>query len=219
MDFAHGDISRTNMMCKMVGKEWRGVLNDFDLAAIMKYGSRSPDKKGWERTGTLPFMALDLLEFCNGEIKRWYRHDLESSAWCLAYEMMFDESELQYWYTGSFKNVHDHKYQLLHRFSVNMVKEDWKLYAPFIALWLQKWLEFHTELDSLVRMTFLKTKSEEFEKREAYNSDHSDEGFIRQAVDIAKNLGLDKGIEALEDTSWIDLQLQNLPIPDVTPER
>lgn len=57
-------------------------------------------------------------------------------------------------------------------------------------------------LDSLVRMTFLKTKSEEFEKREAYNSDHPDEGFIRQAVDIAKNLGLDKGIEALEDTSW-----------------
>lgn len=67
MDFAHGDISRTNMMCKMVGKEWRGVLNDFDLAAIMKYGSRSPDKKGWERTGTLPFMALDLLEFAATE--------------------------------------------------------------------------------------------------------------------------------------------------------
>ena len=41
------------------GKKY-GVLNDFDLAAIMAVGERTPKKQGFERTGTLPFMALDL---------------------------------------------------------------------------------------------------------------------------------------------------------------
>lgn len=186
--------------CKLTG-----IPRDLDLAVVIKASCPSPDKKGWERTGTLPFMVLDLLEFCNGELKRWYRHDLESGTWCLAYVMMIDESELRKWYTGTLEQVNDHKYRLLHRFKVNMVKKDWEPYAPFITLWLQKWSELHSELDSLVRMTFLKTKSEEFEKREAYDSDHPDDGFIRQAVDIAKNLGLDEeGIDALENISWIE---------------
>lgn len=62
----------------------RGVLNDFDLAR-----SRSPERKpsSKDNTGTLPFMALDLLDGggFNGKVQRLYRHDAESFTWCLVY--------------------------------------------------------------------------------------------------------------------------------------
>ena len=35
-----------------------GVLNDFDLAAVMDVGERTPAKKGLERTGTREFALL-----------------------------------------------------------------------------------------------------------------------------------------------------------------
>ena len=91
---AHGDVSLFNMMAKY-GPDGKiiGVLNDFDLAAIMEPGDRNPTKKGWERTGTLPFMSLDLLKHFDGQIKRWYRHDLESSAWCLTFHMFMERHD------------------------------------------------------------------------------------------------------------------------------
>jgi len=75
----HGDISLENLMWDDRRKV--GVLNDFDL-------SRFADQKGasgQDNTGTLPFMALDLLseEGLLGEIPRHYRHEAESFAWCL----------------------------------------------------------------------------------------------------------------------------------------
>ncbi len=61
--------------------ENRGILNDFDLAHL---ADRDPPS-GLERTGTMPFMALDLLtdEAWEGGVKRLYRHDCESFAWVL----------------------------------------------------------------------------------------------------------------------------------------
>ena len=58
-----------------------GVLNDFDLARFSDQRGAS----GQDNTGTLPFMALDLLSeegLCGG-IPRRYRHEAESFAWCL----------------------------------------------------------------------------------------------------------------------------------------
>ena len=57
-----------------------GILNDFDLAKLADQAGAT----GQDNTGTLPFMALDLLKrgLC-GEIARRYRHDAESFAWCL----------------------------------------------------------------------------------------------------------------------------------------
>ena len=58
-----------------------GVLNDFDLAKFAGQTGAS----GQDNTGTLPFMALDLLseEGLRGEIPRRYRHEAESFAWSL----------------------------------------------------------------------------------------------------------------------------------------
>ena len=62
----------------------RGVLSDFDLA---REGGpdRTPSVK--DDTGTLPFLALDLLnkQASEGLVPRRYRHDAESFAWCLIY--------------------------------------------------------------------------------------------------------------------------------------
>jgi hypothetical protein len=58
-----------------------GVLNDYDLASWDKFPTTNND-----RTGTVPFMALDMLN--NGlekRIPRLYRHDAESFIWVLTY--------------------------------------------------------------------------------------------------------------------------------------
>ena len=64
-----------------------GVLNDFDLSTIMKPGDRNPNRQGLERTGTLPFMAMELLqnESFDGKVPRRYDHELESFAWVLVW--------------------------------------------------------------------------------------------------------------------------------------
>ena len=58
-----------------------GILNDFDLATWVGHRTTNND-----RTGTIPFMALDMLKGeLDGRIPRLYRHDLESFSWVLGY--------------------------------------------------------------------------------------------------------------------------------------
>jgi hypothetical protein len=76
----HNDISASNLMYDKLNGN-RGVLNDFDLAHLKGH----PRPSGTERTGTMPFMALDLLTKAAGEgkVERLYRHDCESFVWVL----------------------------------------------------------------------------------------------------------------------------------------
>jgi hypothetical protein len=58
-----------------------GILNDFDLATWVGYSTTN-----YDRTGTLPFIAMDLLNGgLDDRVPRLYRHDLESFSWVLAY--------------------------------------------------------------------------------------------------------------------------------------
>ena len=58
-----------------------GVLNDYDLASWNKFPTTNSD-----RTGTVPFMALELLRGgLEQRIPRLYRHDAESFVWVLTY--------------------------------------------------------------------------------------------------------------------------------------
>src|ERR1700722_13929567 len=71
----HRDISLRNLMLRKKGDKVYGILNDFDLAV---YEDRTlPSSK--QRTGTRPYMAVDLLE--KKASKHMYRHDLESMIW------------------------------------------------------------------------------------------------------------------------------------------
>lgn len=207
ISISHGDVSHINMMYKEKG-EVTGILSGSDRTAEMKNAFLSLGKKGWEQTCTLLFIASDLLKFCEEETKRWYRHDLESITWCLTWLTVSKESELLKWYTGTLKQIYYHKNSVLFNFDVDIVKKDWQAYAIFIIDWLSSWCALHREMSSLTRYTSFKTKTEKFDKREAYDIAHPDEGFIRQVVDIAKGLGLERGrIDALNNTTWINVQL------------
>ncbi|KAH7909633.1 hypothetical protein BJ138DRAFT_206512 [Hygrophoropsis aurantiaca] len=78
----HRDISENNLMFYRDKHDNAiGVLNDFDLS------STKETRQGNERTGTIPFMAMQLLdeEGIRGIRPHLYRHDAESLIWVLAW--------------------------------------------------------------------------------------------------------------------------------------
>ncbi|KAH7891046.1 hypothetical protein F5I97DRAFT_124292 [Phlebopus sp. FC_14] len=77
----HRDVSPSNLMYRIVNGKIVGVLNDFDLASL------GGGVTGTERTGTVPFMALDLLteKALRGEVMHLYEHDAESFIWVLTW--------------------------------------------------------------------------------------------------------------------------------------
>ncbi|KAK0213583.1 hypothetical protein IW262DRAFT_317751 [Armillaria fumosa] len=72
----HRDISPGNIMWRRTSDgRIRGVLNDFDLSSLRDVSGAS----SFQRTGTLPYMAFELLLDENGQpSKHLYRHDVES---------------------------------------------------------------------------------------------------------------------------------------------
>ncbi|KAG1826526.1 hypothetical protein EV424DRAFT_1509695 [Suillus variegatus] len=79
----HRDVSPGNLMWYWRDGKRMGVLNDYDLSSL----ADDPGPRGNERTGTVPFMALDLLtkDGQQGKVKHLYRHDLESFMWVFAW--------------------------------------------------------------------------------------------------------------------------------------
>ena len=75
----HRDISVNNMMYRKKDGKVFGVLNDYDLAIFKS--NNVPSSK--TRTGTKPFMAIDLLG--NPTDVHRYRHDLESMFYVIVY--------------------------------------------------------------------------------------------------------------------------------------
>ncbi|KAH7922354.1 hypothetical protein BV22DRAFT_1017480 [Leucogyrophana mollusca] len=78
----HRDISESNLMYYRNAQGVAvGVLNDYDLSSAKQV------QQGSERTGTVPFMAIELLEQkdLEGHITHEYRHDAESLVWVLAW--------------------------------------------------------------------------------------------------------------------------------------
>ncbi|KAG1772956.1 hypothetical protein EV702DRAFT_1281245 [Suillus placidus] len=84
----HRDVSPSNLMGYLSCGQFIGVLNDYDLSSFQRDSPSS-----LERTGTVPFMAVDLLtlEAIAGKVEHVYAHDAESFIWvltwvCLRYE-------------------------------------------------------------------------------------------------------------------------------------
>ncbi|KAG1721496.1 uncharacterized protein EDB91DRAFT_1275625 [Suillus paluster] len=101
-----------------------GVLNDFDLSSL----ATTKGPLGNECTGTVPFMALDLLteEGLRGEVEHLYRHDLESFMWvliwvCLRYRkgvlLPPETHPLDAWATTEAKACGKKKYYFIGRIS------------------------------------------------------------------------------------------------------
>ncbi|KAG2127932.1 uncharacterized protein EDB93DRAFT_1340894 [Suillus bovinus] len=84
----HRDVSPSNLMGYRLRGKFTAVLNDYDLSSFKRDGPT-----GLERTGTVPFMAVNLLtpRAIAGEVEHVYAHDAESFIWvltwiCLRYE-------------------------------------------------------------------------------------------------------------------------------------
>ncbi|KAF8274805.1 hypothetical protein EI94DRAFT_1713110 [Lactarius quietus] len=75
----HRDISLNNLMLRKEGGNVYAVLNDLDLAVNVDVRSQSSK----HRTGTKPFMAIDLLG--GDPTADMYRHDLESLFYVLVW--------------------------------------------------------------------------------------------------------------------------------------
>ncbi|KDQ61753.1 hypothetical protein JAAARDRAFT_190479 [Jaapia argillacea MUCL 33604] len=112
----HGDISASNLMVHPATGD--GILNDYDLTVLRK---KDEDRAitGTERTGTIPFMALDLLtkDFFDGKIRRIYRHDNESFIWVLPWIFLRGKSSqalaLNKWATSDFAGCRELKFSFL----------------------------------------------------------------------------------------------------------
>ncbi|KDR79225.1 hypothetical protein GALMADRAFT_1228876 [Galerina marginata CBS 339.88] len=87
----HGDPSLSNLMYDPDTQS--GVLSDFDLS-ILQW---EPRVVGTERTGTVPFMAIELLtkDYWEGKIPRYYHHELESFIWILVYVSLLYNDEIR----------------------------------------------------------------------------------------------------------------------------
>ncbi|KAF8980162.1 hypothetical protein BDQ17DRAFT_1264012, partial [Cyathus striatus] len=76
----HGDISVHNLMWDSIDS--CGVFSDFDLSEI-KSEVKDSERRSFGLTGTLPFMARDLLnlrsrEYIEGRKEQEYVHEVES---------------------------------------------------------------------------------------------------------------------------------------------
>ncbi|KAJ7231053.1 hypothetical protein B0H12DRAFT_1192785 [Mycena haematopus] len=76
----HRDISINNLMFRRIDGKVYGVLNDFDLSSQIN----DPSSTSKHRTGTEPYMAIDLLAK-DPPPPHLYRFDLESLYYVLAY--------------------------------------------------------------------------------------------------------------------------------------
>lgn len=71
----HRDISSDNLMYDKDEKgRVIGVLNDFDLSIV----SSLAEEFGTERTGTVPFMAIDLMRYTDKPLVHLYGEFLSS---------------------------------------------------------------------------------------------------------------------------------------------
>lgn len=84
----HRDLSENNVMFwrKPPGQgsktvKLKGVVNDWDMASRLNGSIFAPKSAAQHRTGTLPFMAIDLLTTTPSG--HYYRHDLESFLYIL----------------------------------------------------------------------------------------------------------------------------------------
>ncbi|KZV64382.1 hypothetical protein PENSPDRAFT_171019 [Peniophora sp. CONT] len=130
----HRDPSVHNVMYREGEKgEKLGVLNDWDLATDIE-----SMHDGLERTGTVPFMALELLDDSSGQIKHQYRHDLEAFYWVLVW-LCYPEHTFMKWETGSYAECHKEKTAFLHKGGTPGIKSGWEG-AGMVMLRLGKWL-------------------------------------------------------------------------------
>lgn len=147
-EIMHSDVSISNIMVRRVSGKVYGVLNDFDLARIRGFSKMSS-----QRTGTQPFMAIDLLrpsERSDEMQTHLPRFDLESLFYVLLWRACcpndkvkqhirlptfpkpggrnrdHDHHELKTWRTVSWSDLQEKKQALVTRSTLPILAPDFK---------------------------------------------------------------------------------------------
>jgi hypothetical protein len=79
----HRDLSENNLMFKSAEGRAKGIVNDWDMASHLDTAGEVTTSTARHRTGTVPFMARDLL--VDEPPVHLYRHDLESFFYILVW--------------------------------------------------------------------------------------------------------------------------------------
>ena len=127
----------------------KGVLNDFDLSTVMEVDALTPRWTGYERTGTKPFMALDLLTEPghSGVLPRLYRHELESFSWVLLWAGLSVprvDPPFKKWLTLDNRGIYHAKFAFAPSFSVSGKSTVlFNFTERTLKAWLNFWFDFH----------------------------------------------------------------------------
>jgi hypothetical protein len=195
MGIAHGDISFNNLMYIEDEGKKRGILNDFDLASVMAPGAESPSKVGHRRTGTLVFMALELLDSLDGEIPRRYHHELESFVWVLLWAGLSHQKDKKIchghileWVDLDPDDVYKEKSAFLNRIRRNLSEME-QTQSPY----------YQALHDSLVSLHKMSANSIQFLTETAQDIKHDHFRDERLLADLIKAWKIDR-------EGWMDLQ-------------
>ncbi|THG96928.1 hypothetical protein EW026_g4994, partial [Hermanssonia centrifuga] len=156
----HRDVSCHNVMYEMHGEKVNFILIDFDNATrVDARGAPRPSTKSKHRTGTLPFMAWELIkDMANRELKGYrprivhvLRHDFESlfylSLWCaitipaMKDQMMKKEIyrlHIREWESGTLKSISSNKKMLCTTMG-ETDNIDFPLECEKLRPWFRRW--------------------------------------------------------------------------------
>ena len=157
---AHGDPSLWNLMYST--EHQCGVLSDYDLAILLD-GS---GVRGTDRTGTVTFMAIDLLDkkYWDGLIKRQYHHELEAFVWVLPFVFLRYQDRaavpntiVEEWMTSDYAQCHEKKASFLRKLHEHLdgegVQPDFKQ-----VWWIADELLFWLDEDHFRRQAQLRSR-------------------------------------------------------------
>ena len=202
-------------MYSELGDKKRGVLNDFDLASVMEPGSRFPEKTGWERSGSIPFMAEALIEFPDGMVKRWYRYDFESFAWCLLWHTLVTPSPD--WPLEDLGSVLKFKTAITSSsfecFFLAKARLEWRMYIGVIFEWFRRLDEMRMKIRDSAYSKFrwsqkIFTNTEKALIYDELDDKIEDKEHIRPIILAAKSMEEGQGFEVLDNITWIDITIE-----------
>ena len=201
---ANDDLSLTSIMSDYSDNTTTRYLNDFNFEGIAESKDCIPSRRGWERTGTSAFMALELLKYHDCPSKRWYRHDLESSAWCFVYLIL--ASDLSTWRNGTHEEIFSAKLTFCQFTSAYKTHPVWVDYMVFAYTWVQRWTALGGLRNQLVQ-SILDT-GEQIAKLTEEDLKVADAIHIKDAIDEASKLEGSTGLEVFETANeWINVRL------------
>ena len=152
----HRDISLNNLMYyrDRDNDKIYGVLNDFDLSHQMTGEHPHPRPASTkQRTGTLPFMAIDFLH--DTPMIHGYRHDMESFMWVILFHIGQYRDGKSVGLSGPYHKwlLDDRRALLIHKVEIRDMVHDAQAQAAFRPLlrWINKMIAMFDKAGRAIR--------------------------------------------------------------------